>query len=158
MSDGKRQSLIMTGIGLILVSLVLLYFGLSQPRVSESKAVSVQNQAITKEYKTHIAIDDADNVNQNNYDEPTRNSQYEEVEIIDDEVTTAQKYVPDYPLDLNTCTIADLTTIKGIGETRADAIIQYREYLGGYTSVEQIKDIKGFGDSLYEKVADYLTV
>lgn len=63
-----------------------------------------------------------------------------------------------YPLNINTCTMEELMTIDGIGESKADAIIQYREYLGGYTSVEQIKNIKGFGDATYEKLSPYLTV
>lgn len=155
----------MIGIGLILVSFVLLYFALSQPRVSESEAVSVQHQAVDTESRTAVFVDDNNDdtdVNSNNqiYDEPVSNTQYKKAKITTTHKAdpSTEKYIPDYPLNLNTCTIADLTTIKGIGETRADAIIQYRDYLGGYTSVEQIKDIKGFGDSLYEKVADYLTV
>ena len=60
--------------------------------------------------------------------------------------------------NLNTCTASELTVLDGIGESRAAAIIQYREYLGGYTSVAQIKNIKGIGDKLYEKIAPYLTV
>ena len=49
-------------------------------------------------------------------------------------------------------------SVDGIGEQRAASIISYREYLGGFTSVEQLKDISGFGDAIYEKVAPYFTV
>ena len=49
-------------------------------------------------------------------------------------------------------------TIDGIGEVKANNIIEYRDYLGGYTSVEQIKNIKGIGDGVYEKISPYLTV
>lgn len=48
--------------------------------------------------------------------------------------------------------------IDGIGEVRADAIIAYREKLGGYSSVEQLKDISGIGDKTFEKIAPYVTV
>lgn len=64
----------------------------------------------------------------------------------------------EYPLDLNTCTAEQLMTISGIGEVKATDIIAYRQYLGGYTSVEQIKEIKGIGDKTYEKISPYLTV
>ena len=47
--------------------------------------------------------------------------------------------------------------IDGIGETRADSILAYREQLGGYTSVEQLKEISGIGDTLYAKIAPYVT-
>ncbi len=48
--------------------------------------------------------------------------------------------------------------IDNVGETRANAIIAYREYLGGYTSVEQLKNISGIGDSVYALIEPYVTV
>ena len=63
-----------------------------------------------------------------------------------------------YPLNLNTATAEELATIDGVGEVRAAAIIEYRDYLGGYTSAEQIMDIKGFSEALYEQIAPYVTV
>ena len=70
--------------------------------------------------------------------------------------TTAEKV--SYPINLNTATQEQLETVSGIGENRAYQIIAYREQLGAYTSVEQIKDIRGIGDSTYAKIAPYLTV
>ena len=49
-------------------------------------------------------------------------------------------------------------SVNGIGESRARAIIKYREQIGSYTSVEQLMDIDGFGESLYLQVAAYFTV
>ena len=63
-----------------------------------------------------------------------------------------------YPVNLNTATFEELTAIQGIGDQRAAAILAYREQIGKYTSVEQIKDIRGIGDGLYAKIAPYLTV
>ena len=48
--------------------------------------------------------------------------------------------------------------IDGIGEVRAAAIIAYRNELGGYTSVEQLKNIKGIGEATFAKIAPYVTV
>ena len=42
--------------------------------------------------------------------------------------------------------------------TKERPILAYREQIGKYTSVEQIKDIRGIGDGLYVKIAPYLTV
>lgn len=64
----------------------------------------------------------------------------------------------EYPLNLNTATVDELMTISEIGENRARAIIEYRNALGSYTSVEQIKNIEGIGDSLYSRISPYLTV
>lgn len=63
-----------------------------------------------------------------------------------------------YPLNINTATLEELMTIDGLGEKRASAIIEYRDYLGKYTSVKQIMEIEGFGEETYQKVAGYLTV
>lgn len=63
-----------------------------------------------------------------------------------------------YPINLNTCTAEELMSIENVGESRANAIIEYRDYLGGYTSVEQLKDIKGIGDATFAKIEPYVTV
>lgn len=62
------------------------------------------------------------------------------------------------PLNINTCTYEELLSIEDIGEARASAIMEYRDVIGSYTAVEQIKDIEGIGDSLYEKISPYLYV
>lgn len=61
-------------------------------------------------------------------------------------------------VNLNTCTPSDLEGIEGVGAKRAKLIVAYREKIGGYSSVEQIKDIYGIGDGLYAQIAPYLTV
>lgn len=63
-----------------------------------------------------------------------------------------------YPLNINTVTAEELMAIPSVGENRAYAIIDYREHLGGYTSVEQIKDIYGISESLYQNISQYLIV
>ena len=72
-------------------------------------------------------------------------------------VTTTTLQV-NYPLNVNTATLEELMTIDGLGEKRATAIIEYRSYLGKYTSEEQLMDIDGFGEDTYRKIAGYLTV
>lgn len=62
------------------------------------------------------------------------------------------------PLNINTCTYEELLSIEDIGAARASAIMEYRDVIGSYTAVEQIKDIEGIGDSLYEKISPYLYV
>lgn len=62
------------------------------------------------------------------------------------------------PLNINTCTYEELLAIDDIGSARASAIIEYRDIIGSFTSVDQIKDIEGIGDSIYEKISPYLYV
>lgn len=146
MSSSRRQSIIMTGVGLILLSALILYFALSQPKVSDGGYL--QSNALLSETVTgKIQQTSSEEINT----EKTITAGKENYEI-QSEKSVSNK------INLNSCTASDLTELEGIGESRADAIIQYREYLGGYTSVDQIKNIKGIGDKLYEKISPYLTV
>ncbi len=51
-----------------------------------------------------------------------------------------------------------MTSIKGIGEKRAEAIIAYREQNGSFKSVEELADVRGVGPSIVEKNMDNLSV
>lgn len=61
-------------------------------------------------------------------------------------------------INLNTATSQELQTIPGIGEKRAQDIIDYREEKGGFTSVDELKNISGIGDKTYEKLKDEVEV
>ena len=61
-------------------------------------------------------------------------------------------------VDINKATKEELMTITGIGETKADAIIKYREENGNFKSVEDIQNVPGIGEFLFESIKDYITV
>lgn len=61
-------------------------------------------------------------------------------------------------ININTATKEELMTISGIGETKADDIIKYRESNGNFKSIDEIKNVSGIGDALFEKIKDYITV
>lgn len=60
-------------------------------------------------------------------------------------------------VNINTATKEELQTINGIGETKANNIIKYREEFGNFKTVEDIKNVEGIGDSLYESIKIYIT-
>ncbi len=60
-------------------------------------------------------------------------------------------------VNINTCTLDELLSINGIGESKAKSIIEYRENVGLFTSKEDIMKVSGVGESLYDKIKDYIT-
>ena len=61
-------------------------------------------------------------------------------------------------ISINTATEEELSTLPGIGEAKAKFIISYRENCGKFKKKEELKNIKGIGDKIYEKLASYITV
>ncbi len=61
-------------------------------------------------------------------------------------------------LDINTATITQLDSLPGIGPVLAERIIKFKEGLGGFFDVNQLKDIYGLPPETFEKIAPLLTV
>ena len=61
-------------------------------------------------------------------------------------------------ININKANITELQQIPGIGESKAKSIIEYREKNGDYKTIEDIKNVTGIGDSLYEKIKEYIDV
>lgn len=61
-------------------------------------------------------------------------------------------------VSLNSATIKELMTLPGIGQTKANLIIEYRDKNKGFKEIEEITNVKGIGSSIYEKIKDYLTL
>ena len=59
---------------------------------------------------------------------------------------------------LNRATEAELQTVSGIGQKRAQDIIAYREANGPFRSVEDLKNVSGIGEKTLEKLKDAFTV
>ena len=56
---------------------------------------------------------------------------------------------------INFATLDDFMQISGIGEVKAGDIIAYRNALGGFNRVSQIKDVNGISDALYQRIIEY---
>lgn len=61
-------------------------------------------------------------------------------------------------IDLNTATVEELKALDGIGEAKANAIVEYRSEYGPFTSVEEIKNVKGIGDGIFDAIKDDICV
>lgn len=61
-------------------------------------------------------------------------------------------------VNINIAGVSELTSLPGIGETRAERIVEYRSSHGAFASREELKNVSGIGDSTYEGLEDYITV
>lgn len=69
--------------------------------------------------------------------------------------TTAEE---DAKININTATVEELSSLKGIGLKKANAIIAYRNENGPFAVIEDIKNVKGIGDKIFEGIKDQITV
>jgi len=61
-------------------------------------------------------------------------------------------------ININTATLEELTTLNGLGEKKANAVIEYRITNGPFKSIEDIINVSGIGKSTYEKIKDFIKV
>lgn len=61
-------------------------------------------------------------------------------------------------INLNTASKEELTKLRGIGEAKAQDIIDYRNTNGSFKTIEEIKNISGIGDALFAKIKDNISV
>lgn len=61
-------------------------------------------------------------------------------------------------VNINTATVEELTTLKGVGEATAEKIVADREQNGSFKSKEDLKRVTGIGDKKYESLKDAITV
>lgn len=61
-------------------------------------------------------------------------------------------------VNINTADVQQLQQLPGIGQTRAEAIIAYRDRHGAFESVEDIMKVSGIKNALFEKMRDDITV
>ena len=71
---------------------------------------------------------------------------------IEDSREEIQQNQKEKKININTATEQELESLKGIGPATAKNIILYREEYGGFSSIEEIKNVKRIGDKIFEKI------
>ena len=61
-------------------------------------------------------------------------------------------------IDLNSATIEQLVTLPGVGQSKAKAIIEYREEAGPFLEVAQLTQVKGIGEKMLSKIESFVMV
>lgn len=71
----------------------------------------------------------------------------------------AQAPLAEFPyVNINTAKESELMTLPGIGKAKADAIVAYRKEHGAFSSCEELMQVPGIKESIYEKLRDEITV
>ena len=74
------------------------------------------------------------------------------------ESNIAPKFLPKGPLDINRASMEDWQRLPGIGEKRAQQLVNFRESLGGFLSVEQVGEMYNLPDSVFQKIKPMLAL
>ncbi|MEI7575466.1 MAG: ComEA family DNA-binding protein [Armatimonadota bacterium] len=61
-------------------------------------------------------------------------------------------------VNINQATVAELEALPAIGHELAGRIVTYREGIGGFKSIEEVKQVRGIGEKLFEKIRPFLTL
>lgn len=76
----------------------------------------------------------------------------------DTAATSISSRAEDSRINLNTATQEELMSLDGIGEVLAGRIIAYREQNGGFAAIEELKNVYGIGEKIFEKIRNKITV
>lgn len=59
-------------------------------------------------------------------------------------------------ININSATLEELKTLNGVGDSKAKSIIEYREQNGSFKSIEDIKNVTGIGEKMFERIKEQI--
>ncbi len=145
----RRQEQVLTVIAIVLLAGVILYHVLSSPLRYE---VVVEGEGVTTETvvsttAVSLSVTASDPVSETSPEMPSEAS-----------VTAPPGIDSTGRVNLNTASIEDLKTLKGIGEAKAQAILDDRTENGPFTSVDDLTRVSGIGQKTLDGLRDQITV
>ena len=81
-----------------------------------------------------------------------------EAEMKEEKMIAEEEAIEDGKVNINRASREELMTLPGIGESKADAIIRYREETGTFNSIEEIMKIEGIKEGVFRKIEDRITI
>ena len=108
-----------------------------------------ETDAIEKE--TEPAAENSSHAIQDSEDETENTTVKEQVKELVSEKKSGK-------ININTANSEELQSLKGIGPSTASSIIAYREEYGGFSSIEEIMNVKRIGEKTFAKIKDRISV
>lgn len=113
-------------------------------------------------YKPDVQVIEITNYTQESeyivYQSQSEEEQQPQQEAKDENVQSVIEQITGQIVNINTASKEELETLDGIGPTIAQRIIDYREAIGGFTSVEQLLDVSGIGEVKFNAIKDFVTI
>lgn len=105
-------------------------------------------------------LDDAETRNINLADRIYDGMQITVYAVGEEQVNSSGETIPTKSslININTASKEELMTLPGIGESKAESIISYRNQNGYFNSIEDIMNISGIKEGAFEKIKDFITV
>ena len=134
----------------------VLYQGRAGEQSEAADAMEKETEAMEKETdamenETESAAENSSHAIQDSEDESENSTVKEQVKELVSEKKSGK-------ININTATSEELQSLKGIGPSTASSIIAYREEYGGFSSIEEIMNVKRIGEKTFAKIKDRISV
>lgn len=80
------------------------------------------------------------------------------VSLKEDYTVTTQPSLNESKIDINTASKQTLMTLPGIGQTKADAIIEFRNKYGNFETIDELTYVNGIGSSLFQNIRELICI
>ena len=134
----------------------VLYQGRAGERSEAAEAMEKETDAMEKETdamekEKESAAENSSHAIQDSEDETENGTVKEQVKELVSENKSGK-------ININTANSEELQSLKGIGPSTASSIIAYREEYGGFSSIEEIMNVKRIGEKTFAKIKDRISV
>lgn len=146
--EGANTSLINLSKKIVDEMVIIIY---TNEEIENYKKSKIKTEYIYETEYVYIEVDSCpDKVNQaciNEYKEPEQTNTEQETESVSND-----------KININTASADSLTTLSGIGNSKAQAIIDYRNQNGNFKDISELSNVTGIGNSIIEKIKDNITI